>query len=532
MDKYISLMREARDNLWRYFTDYPPAENAAYYSNYYNKETFEKSSDLSCIRDMYTLFSSLGEYESIGKPYSEKEKIADFISHNTALLCDLSNMRDSHVSYIQTEIQRCFMKQPPQNENWYLIHGNRLQAVQIPQGKIFVEFFPSKDTASYQYSSNLIRRQKEMTSGYIRSVRLDKIIGLIRYSLEEGYDISPLLEHYQEMKLPQVKELIHGIATGIDVSPYNNANLPVKEMREIRKEISKRKERFTMAHSKKRLFVDMDGTLAKWEDVPYFERLLEEGYFLERPPLQNVVDAVHILQQQHPDVEVFILSACLKESLYAEAEKNAWLDRYLPEIDSSHRLFPAFGEDKATAIEGGIQQNDFLLDDYSQNLFLFDPPATGIKLLNGINHTHESWNKSALSFHKNAQELANDVYAIMDYKIMIKDRKPQDPADTIKQSLNVGDIVLDSTGALCRISEVNPNLDMVCTAPLENAEDHAHKLNVDFKKVTAGYGWYDSKDISLLSHGKDLKKNENPIKRAAETKQGQESLIPDPDAGR
>lgn len=530
MDKYISLMREARDNLWRYFTDYPLANDTAYFADYSNKENFEKSTDLSCIRDMYRLFSFLGEYDAIDKPYSGKEKIADFISHNTALLCDLSNMIDSHVSYIQTEIQRCFITHPPHTENWYLIHGNRLQEVQIPQGKLFVDFFPSKDTASYQYSSNLIRRQKEITSGYIRSVRFDRIIGLIRYSLEEGYDISPLLEHYQEMRLPQIKELIHGIATGIDVSSYNNANLSVTEMREKRKEISRRKEQITMAYNKKRLFVDMDGTLAKWEDVPYFERLLEEGYFLERPPLQNVVDAVHILQQR-PDVEVFILSACLKESLYAEAEKNAWLDRYLPEIDAAHRLFPAFGEDKATAIEGGIRQSDFLLDDYSQNLFLFDPPATGIKLLNGINHTHESWDKSALSFHKDAQELANDVYAIMDYKIMIKDKKPQELTQPIDQSPTVGDIVLDSSGALCRISKLNTDLDMVCTAPLENAKDHAHKLNVDFKEAS-GYGWYQSKDISLLSSGKDQKKNENPIKRTAETKQGHEDLAPDPDVGR
>lgn len=176
----------------------------------------------------------------------------------------------------------------------------------------------------------------------------------------------------------------------------------------------------------KRLFVDMDGTLAKWEDVPYFERLLEEGYFRDRPPMQNVIDAVKNVYNQHPDVEVYILSSCLKESQYAEAEKNAWLDEHLPEIDAEHRLFPAFGEDKGTAIPEGVKENDFLLDDYSQNLFLFDPPATGIKLLNGINHTRESWEKNALSYTKTPQELADDIYTIMDSKIQIRDKKPQD----------------------------------------------------------------------------------------------------------
>lgn len=185
----------------------------------------------------------------------------------------------------------------------------------------------------------------------------------------------------------------------------------------------------------KRLFVDMDGTLAKWEDVPYFERLLEEGYFRERPPMQNVIDAVKNVYNQHPDVEVYILSSCLKESQYAEAEKNAWLDEHLPEIDAEHRLFPAFGEDKGTAIPEGIKENDFLLDDYSQNLFLFDPPATGIKLLNGINHTRESWEKNALSYNKEPQELADDIFAIMDSKAQIRDKKPQDiERDTQAQS--------------------------------------------------------------------------------------------------
>lgn len=424
-DNYVSLMREARDNLWKYFIDYPPAHGTTLYANYRSKETFEQSPDLFCIRDMYSLFSSIGEIDFTTEFDMKDNKLATIISKNTALLCDLSNMRDTHVSYIQTEINRCFMEHPPQNDDWFLIRGNQLQEAQTPKGILFVDFFPSKDTASYQYSSNLLRKQKESKSGYNRSHRLDNVISLIRYSLEEGHDVSPLLKHYRKMRTLQVKELIHGLANGIDVSPYNDVTLSVQEMRKIREELSIRKGDLLMKNSNKRLFVDMDGTLAKWEDVPYFERLLEKGYFLERPPIQSVIDAIHTLYEQHPDIEICILSACLKESPYAEAEKNAWLDKYLPEIDADHRYFPAFGEDKTSAIEGGIHENDFLLDDYSQNLFLFDPPATGIKLLNGINHTHESWEKNALSFEKSGQELADDMFAIMDYKIQIRDKKPQ-----------------------------------------------------------------------------------------------------------
>ena len=42
-----------------------------------------------------------------------------------------------------------------------------------------------------------------------------------------------------------------------------------------------------------RLFVDMDGTLAKWNEVQYEEQLLEEGYYRNLKPNQKVVDEVN-----------------------------------------------------------------------------------------------------------------------------------------------------------------------------------------------------------------------------------------------
>lgn len=36
----------------------------------------------------------------------------------------------------------------------------------------------------------------------------------------------------------------------------------------------------TKAGQKVRLFVDMDGTLCKWQPVEQFEKLLEKGFFL------------------------------------------------------------------------------------------------------------------------------------------------------------------------------------------------------------------------------------------------------------
>lgn len=84
-----------------------------------------------------------------------------------------------------------------------------------------------------------------------------------------------------------------------------------------------------------------------------------EGYFLNLEPIQNVLDAVKLVLKQ-PDIEVFILSSILADSKYALAEKNAWLDKHLPEIDENHRLFPPCGSDKKDAIPGGVQKKKII----------------------------------------------------------------------------------------------------------------------------------------------------------------------------
>ena len=58
-----------------------------------------------------------------------------------------------------------------------------------------------------------------------------------------------------------------------------------------------------------RLFVDMDGTLAKWNEVQYEEQLLEEGYYRNLKPNQKVVDEVNSIIDKGYDV--YVLSCVL-----------------------------------------------------------------------------------------------------------------------------------------------------------------------------------------------------------------------------
>lgn len=150
---------------------------------------------------------------------------------------------------------------------------------------------------------------------------------------------------------------------------------------------------------KRRLFVDMDGTLAEWKPTKKLETLYEEGYFLNLNPYDNVVEAIRLIITEEEEVEVFILSAYLTDSDYALNEKNTWIDKYLPEIDQDHRIFCTCQTkvNKKEYVPGGVLESDRLLDDYTNNLNDWEPPAVGIKLLNGINDTHRSWQGERIS---------------------------------------------------------------------------------------------------------------------------------------
>lgn len=175
-----------------------------------------------------------------------------------------------------------------------------------------------------------------------------------------------------------------------------------------------------------RFNVDLDGTAAIFQKVDTLETLYEKGYFYNLEPNQNVVDAIRLIIRKHPEIEVYVMSSVLSDSKYALHEKNQWIDKYLPEIDQEHRIFPPCGENKLDYIPGGVRETDLLLDDYTHNLTLWEPPARGIKLLNGINHTRETWRGNRLRYDKSPEELAENIVDIAVNGVIIRDIKPQE----------------------------------------------------------------------------------------------------------
>lgn len=153
---------------------------------------------------------------------------------------------------------------------------------------------------------------------------------------------------------------------------------------------------------KKRLFVDMDGTLAEWRSKAGPEELYEKWYFESLRPYSTILGAVKGIWFATyfgligAELELFILSAYLPDSPWAKAEKKRWLRKYLcwttefgkqcPMFDASHTLLVPCGSRKVDYVPGGVSIDDYLLDDYTLNLREWEQAGgTPIKVFNGCN---------------------------------------------------------------------------------------------------------------------------------------------------
>ncbi len=173
-----------------------------------------------------------------------------------------------------------------------------------------------------------------------------------------------------------------------------------------------------------RRFFDLDGTLAVFKPVEKIEALYEKGYFENLEPIDSMVEAVNLLLEDNQE-EVFIMSSVLSDSPYALKEKNAWIDKHLPGIDEAHRIFPPCGANKLDYIPEGVRPTDCLIDDYTHNLVSWEPPAIGIKVLNGINHTNQSWEGNRISITNTGADIARKIKESAE-GVIVRDIRPQD----------------------------------------------------------------------------------------------------------
>jgi len=121
---------------------------------------------------------------------------------------------------------------------------------------------------------------------------------------------------------------------------------------------------------KKKLFLDMDGTIAKFNSkknaLQRFDN--EIGFFASLKPFAHL-DTINNLIT-NGIVEVFIISASPNEQ--ADKDKMIWLETHLPNLVKENICFCRIGTNKAKAIKEqlniDIDSNCYLLDDYTKNL--------------------------------------------------------------------------------------------------------------------------------------------------------------------
>lgn len=218
----------------------------------------------------------------------------------------------------------------------------------------------------------------------------------------------------KEEYLPLLTELYY---VGYKKMSWKSANLQGFDFQILKLSQQGEKIMSTTNNMNTRLFIDMDGTLAVWKQATCFEDLLQPGYFRDLPPYQTVLDAVKILCNTKPELDVYALSAYMPENPYAVHEKNAWLDAYLPEIDSEHRIFVACGSSKARAAANRLKtpciDNSFvLLDDYSVNLHEWKANrGSCIKLRNGINGNGGTWKGESVTRFDTAENIADRIWS-------------------------------------------------------------------------------------------------------------------------
>lgn len=119
--------------------------------------------------------------------------------------------------------------------------------------------------------------------------------------------------------------------------------------------------------TKVNLFLDMDGVLAEQRNdlVNY---MYDKNFFLSLPPVTNMIEVAKKLTEQIYDV--YILSTVVGNE-YCEKEKGLWLDKYLPEIKVSNRIFVPSGIEKSDFVRKNVDIGEntvnVLIDDFTLN---------------------------------------------------------------------------------------------------------------------------------------------------------------------
>lgn len=134
----------------------------------------------------------------------------------------------------------------------------------------------------------------------------------------------------------------------------------------------------------KKVFLDLDGTLAKFNVRNALERFDKEVGFFAKLGAYKGIEVVNELAKTN---QLFIISASPNEQ--ADKDKMIWIQKYLPNVSIDNITLCRIGQNKAQIIEEKysikIDNNCYLLDDYTKNLNEWESfGGLGIKRLTSV----------------------------------------------------------------------------------------------------------------------------------------------------
>ena len=156
-----------------------------------------------------------------------------------------------------------------------------------------------------------------------------------------------------------------------------------------------------------RIYIDMDGCIAKWNTEASIEDTFEPGYFASLEPDEGLINAVKMLADEY---DVAILSAVYQDN-HSQSDKVTWLKKN--GLGYLETIFVPYGESKQKFINHDF--TSILIDDYSKNLeeWVLSKNCFGIKYLNGINATKGQWNGFMVSSRMNSKAIFTTVKGVV-----------------------------------------------------------------------------------------------------------------------
>lgn len=158
----------------------------------------------------------------------------------------------------------------------------------------------------------------------------------------------------------------------------------------------------------KKIFLDLDGTLAKFNVPNALERFDKEEGFFSKLGAYKGIESINELAKND---NLFIISASPNEQ--ADKDKMIWIEKYLPNININNITICRIGENKAKIIQDKynitINEQCYLLDDYTKNLIEWENfGGTGIKRLTTVaDNSRKIWQGLVL---KHLEELQRVVW--------------------------------------------------------------------------------------------------------------------------